>query len=183
MDSILDTIFGNSLYLMMIILIGFIGIAVAGWYFFGQSLRSLLKGSDKCPALILKKGPNLEQKHLEIDDDHYLVDWKNRKAWFLMGIQRSPTGRLAGVVLTDDSCIPQVPGVEMDLDNLCKKIKENHPYVELGRCQLEIEKAQRETQNAPLANWFGIMGLAVILGILVIGAIILFTSDFMPWAK
>ena len=130
MESVLDMIFGNSLYLMMIVLIIFLGIAVAGWHFFGNALKAVLRGKDKYPVLIIKRGPNLLKKQLEVEGAHYLADFKKRQAWFLTGIQRKPGGELAGVVIGEETCIPHLPGVAMDengLNEFCESIKENHP--------------------------------------------------------
>ena len=184
MESLLDTIFGNPLYVMAFILIAFVGIGVAGWYMFGNSLKALFRGAEKCPAIILKKTPKFYRKDLEVVEDQYIVDFKTRQAWFLDEIQRTPNGRLAGVVLTEDSCIPQsigVPVVDGAIWVRCRDLKAKFPFHEQIRCALEIEKLQIEGMNAPLANWFGVMGLASILGVMVIGTIILLTSNLMPW--
>lgn len=182
LDSLLDTIFGNSLYLMMIILIAFAGIGVFAWYKFGSAIKALLRGKEKYPVLLLKQSPNIIEKALDVEGDAYLVNPKARQAWFIMGIQRTPSGKLAGCVIGEDSCIPQMPGIDHDLERLCETVEKSHPYLELGRVQVEIENMQREVQNAPLANWFGVIALASILGVLIIGTIILITSDLMPWA-
>jgi hypothetical protein len=182
LDSLFETVLGNSLYLMMIILIAIAAVGIFAWYKFGSSLKGLLRGNEKYPVLLLKQSPNIIEKSLDVEADAYLVDIKARRGWFIMGIQRTPSGKLAGCVITEDSCIPQMPGIPHDLENLCQIVEKTHPYIELGRVQVEIENMQREVQNAPLANWFGVSALAVILDVLIIATIILITSDLMPWA-
>lgn len=174
----MGAIFDNPIYLMMIMGCIIIAIGFGAWHFFGDTFRQLFRGTDKLSVLLIKKEPKLETYKLEIESDRYLVDAKKRRAWYLFGIQHKPSGEVANVVISNDSCIPQFPGMEIDLGRICESAKENDKYMCLNRNELAIEKVQREIQNSSLVNWLGVTALAAVLGVLITGCIILIKFQF-----
>jgi len=168
----MDFLFENPALLFGLAAVVICGAAICAWHFWGGNISKRLKGAEKMPALFIKQHQLVGDK-LEIDSNRYLVIDKPGQGWFLDGIQRDAEGKVVGVVLTFDSCIPQFPGRNIDLERICKKIEENDPYTCFPRCVADIEKMHRETSHSPLEEWLGIGALAVVLGIMAIALIFL----------
>ena len=171
----MDALFNNPLLLFLMIVVGLCAVAIGAWHFFGSSLQNRLKGPESMKALIIKKEPKLEEIKLEIDSSRYLVHKKVHRAWYLFpqAIQRTESGEIAGVLLTNESCIPQFPGMDIDMGKLCASIEANDPYMCNDRCLADIEKMHYESQNSALGEWLGFAALAAVGGILVVAIITL----------
>lgn len=166
-------LFENPLLLFALGVLAIIAAGIAAWHWWGGALQSRLRGKEKISVLIIKRQPKLEEAKFAVDENRYIVDEKNRQAWFLGNIQRAKKGEIVGVVITADSCIPQSPGVPRNLENTCITVEKNDPFMCSPRCIADIEKMHRQNVNTPLSEWLGMTAMAAVVAIMGITCIFL----------
>lgn len=167
---------------IIIAVVGFVGLMA--WFFFDKFKKQFSKGSEKLAGILIRNDPAIERINLEIDTGRYLVDHTKRRAWLLItsAIQRLPDGKVAGVVLTNDSCIPQYVGAtQADLTEICKKLKEENSLRVHNRAMAAIEEQNRAHPDSELGKWLGVAICLSAGAVGIIAIIILLTSGLMPW--
>lgn len=174
----MEMLLGNPLLMFGMIVLAFCAVGIGAWHFWGGALQNRLRGPDACPVLVIKKEPKLDDGKLQIDSGRYLVNSKTKRAWYLFphAIQKAPDGSIAGVIIDNDSCIPQLPGMKQDIESLCQAVERNDPFMCNDRCLADIEKMHYESQNTALAEWLGFAALAAVGGILVVAIVTLLPS-------
>lgn len=169
------------------LLAAFIALVVLVVFFFWGRVKRTLKGeTESQKALLLRADLVVEELDLAIDSGRYLVDHETRRAWFLdpHAIQRAPDGSIAGVVVTNDSCIPQYPGRRQpDLQAMCQELKASNPYLVHTRAMAAIEEMNREGAQSAMGKWIGIAVTICASAVGVMALVILLTSGMMPWSS
>lgn len=171
----MELIFNNPLLLFGLAVVVICAAGIFAWHFWGENIQKRLRGAEKLPAMFWKLHPKVDTDKLEIEGSMFLVDPKSRRAWFYdsHSILYKPGGEMAGILLTDDSCIPQYPGMKDKLAKACESIKKNGPYMWYSRCMADIERVQREGAGNTVAEWLGIGALASVVGVEAMGLILL----------
>ena len=170
--------------LILAVVIAVLGLGILVTWFLWDKRGSLFNGNmEKMSALYIRRDPVIERLELEIDSGHYLVDHKRQRSWELAGFQRKPSGGIAGIVITNDACIPQFPGlVKPDLAEVCKRLDEDNPYLVHNRAMAAIEKQNREHSQTALAKWMGIAVCISASAVGIMAIILLLSSGMMPWS-
>ena len=176
---------GNPMALMGIGVCVLGGILLLAWKFWG-TLGKKIKGVEKFPAQIILSEPKIKECKLNIDHSFFLCDDMTKEAWYLWpkAVQRQPDGKVAGILLTRDSCFPQLPGVkftESDIEKMCTAAEVSEPDIFSGRVGEAVAEIMTENKQNTVADWLGLamMGLVGCMGLIVLGTMV--SSPNMPW--
>jgi len=172
-------IFNNPMTLFGLGLTGICALGLFIWFFWDR-ISKRFKGAEKAPVLLLKKGPNLEDTKLLVDNIFYLSNDKTKEAWSYHpdAIQFKMDGNTAGVLLTHDSCMPQFPASDLDMKRMYEELKTYIRPITLSQFLSAIEDEIIKNSISPLAEWMGLAVMAAVGGVLVIIIIML-----VPYVK
>lgn len=181
----MSAIFSNPLAIMGIVVCIIGALILLAWRFWG-SIRKKVSGTEKFPCSIILSEPKVKECKLTIDHSICVVDDSTQQSWFLWpkAVQRKPDGSTSGLLLTEDSCFPQVPGAkftEADIEKMCKIVDENIPDQFSSRVGEAVSEIMQENKQNAMAGWLGLAMMGLVACMLVITAGVLISSSNMPW--
>lgn len=162
-----------------------VGICAVGLFiwFFWEKVSKKFKGAEKMSVMILGKGPTVQDVNLLVDNIFYLSDDATAEAWAFHpeAVQYTKDGKVGGLLLTHDSCMPQFPAKRLDMGRMYSELKRAIRPITLAQFHSAYENEIKRSDTSPLAEWLGLAVMTAVGGVLVMVIIILLTSDLMPW--